>query len=91
MKKNILLLLLLFVFNCDSGDSGSSPNNCEVCPETSLSSIINLTPNTNYIPLIPNTLVWTAQVGIPASDDFILSLSIEAKMYNAKDCNSTPK
>ena len=27
----------------------------------------------------------------PASEDFILSLSIEAKMYNASDCNSNPK
>ena len=27
----------------------------------------------------------------PASEDFILSLSIEAKMYNANDCNSNPK
>ena len=28
---------------------------------------------------------------IPASEDFILSLSIDAKMYKAKDCNSNPR
>mgnify|MGYP006096799157 CR=1 FL=1 len=46
MKKIILLLVVLFVYSCDSGGGGSSEpeTNCDICPDDSLSLLIDFTP-----------------------------------------------
>ena len=39
----------------------------------------------------PEESALSTKYFIPASEDFLLSLSIEAKIYKANDCNSNPK
>ena len=48
MKKIISISLILFIFSCDS-DSGGETFNCPLCPNDSLSSLIDLNESNNAV------------------------------------------
>ena len=48
MKKIISISLILFIFSCDS-DSGGETSNCSLCPNDSLSSLIDLNESNNAV------------------------------------------